>query len=193
MSKIAYTVERSFSRKHTYITIQKDGRIVVKANRFISQNAIDDFVRSKAAWIEKKVRACEAAQKSREEAYYLLGRRYPREGKRDEELAALYKTKAKEIVPPLVEHYAGRMQLYPTRVSFRNNKTRWGSCSAKDALSFNIQLAQTPLAFIEYVVVHELAHIRHKNHSKAFWNLVETYLPDYKARQKLVKNGQYTL
>jgi predicted metal-dependent hydrolase len=193
MSKIAYEIERSFSRKHTYITIRKDGTILIKANRFISKKAIDDFVESKRSWIEQKSAKVKAAQQITATHYFFLGELYPKESRSDEEINALYKEKVEEIIPPLVAQYTERMQLYPTRISYRNNKTRWGSCSAKDALSFNIQLAKTPLAFIEYVVVHELAHIRHKNHSKAFWQLVSTHLPDYRHRQQLGKEQHYIL
>lgn len=193
MSEIAYEIDRSFSRKHTYITIRKDGTVLIRANRFITKKAIADFVESKRSWIEQKLSEIEKARQITDRHYHLLGALCPKEDKSDAEIKELYRKKAKEIIPPLIEHYTGKMQLYPTRISFRDNKTRWGSCSAKDALSFNIQLAKTPHAFIEYVVVHELAHIRHKNHSKAFWKLVEKHLPDYRKRQQLVKAQHYIL
>jgi predicted metal-dependent hydrolase len=78
------------------------------------------------------------------------------------------------------------MQLFYTHVGFRKTKSRWGSCSHKNSLSFSTNLAKTDPHFIEYVVVHELAHIKHKNHSKEFWNEVEKFLPDYKIRKKLI-------
>jgi len=68
-----------------------------------------------------------------------------------------------------------------------DNKTRWGSCSAKNTISLNYYLAKLPESLIEYVVVHELAHIKEKNHSAKFWNLVEKYLPDVKKRRKLLR------
>jgi len=87
-----------------------------------------------------------------------------------------------------VKKYSSKMNLYPSKVSFRFNKTRWGSCSAKNNLTFNYYLAKLPYELIEYVVVHELAHIKHKNHSREFWAEVEKYLPDVKKRRKLLRN-----
>ncbi len=193
MPEITYTVERSFSRKHTYISIQKDGSVLVRANGWITAGAIDRFVQSKAAWITQKQHALQQAQQQNKTHYLLLGRLYERGARTQEEIENEYRAYVKSLIPPLVEQYSKRMALYPTRLSFRKNRSRWGSCSAKNALSFNIQLAQTPEAFIEYVVVHELAHIRHKNHSTAFWELVGAYLPDYKERRRLGKAAHYLL
>jgi len=79
------------------------------------------------------------------------------------------------------------MNLFPSKVSFRFNKTRWGSCSYKNSIVFNYYLSKLPIELIEYVVVHELAHIEHKNHSKKFWDLVEKYLSDVKIRRKKLR------
>jgi predicted metal-dependent hydrolase len=79
------------------------------------------------------------------------------------------------------------MNLHPSRVSFRFNKTRWGSCSYKNSIVFNYYLAKLPEDVIEYVVVHELAHIKHKNHQKNFWALVGEFLPDFKNRLKKLR------
>jgi predicted metal-dependent hydrolase len=94
-----------------------------------------------------------------------------------------YKKEAIEKITPLIEHWSKEMNLYPTHVGYRKAKTRWGSCSGKDSISFNYYLLKLPLSSIEYVVVHELAHIQHKNHSSSFWNLVRQHLVDYKVRR----------
>jgi predicted metal-dependent hydrolase len=94
-----------------------------------------------------------------------------------------YKKEAIERITPLIEHWSKKMNLYPTHVGYRKAKTRWGSCSGKDSISFNYYLLKLPLSSIEYVVVHELAHIQHKNHSSSFWNLVRQHLVDYKVRR----------
>lgn len=95
---------------------------------------------------------------------------------------------ARKYLTALVIQYApvisGRM---PGRIAIREQKTRWGSCSSKGNLNFNWKLIFKPPAAIEYVVVHELCHMIHLNHSPAFWNLVERYLPDYKQRRALLK------
>jgi len=95
-----------------------------------------------------------------------------------------YKTEAEKHLPAIVEKYAMQMQLSPKALRFRKTKRQWGSCSARNILSFNTMLMKLPEGVIEYVVVHELAHIEHKHHQKSFWKLVEQHMPDYKARIK---------
>ncbi len=191
--KIAYTIERSARRKHTYLSIQKDGTVLVRANMTISNKAIETFVTGKKRWIEEKVRTLSLAQEIQQKEFYLLGELLERKERSQEDIDLLYSRKAREIIPPLVTQYSEKMGLFPSHLSFRKNRSRWGSCSSKNNLSFNTQLAQTPPEFIEYVVVHELAHILHKNHSRDFWRLVERYLPDYKERKELVRNRHYLL
>jgi predicted metal-dependent hydrolase len=98
-----------------------------------------------------------------------------------------YKQKAIEKITVLVEEWSKEMSLVPTFVGYRKAKTRWGSCSGRDRISFNYYLMRLPLSCIEYVVVHELAHIKHKNHSVHFWALVQDYLDDYKSREREIK------
>ncbi len=164
---INFTIVRKPTLKHTYITIQRNGKVVIKANRFVSEKCIDEFVLKKASWILKK-------QSFFKQNY--LHNNYQ-----------ITKEEAKKVITPLVEKWSKIMNLYPTNITFRNNKTRWGSCSTKNRLSFNIWLLKFPLETIEYVVVHELAHIKYKNHSKEFWSFVESFLPDYKLRQLKLK------
>jgi len=99
-----------------------------------------------------------------------------------------YKDEAQQMIPELVQHYADTMQLIPSKVSFRKARSRWGSCSTTNAISFNYYMMKLPMAVIEYIIVHELAHIRHKHHQKAFWDLVSLYLPDYKRQQNELKS-----
>ncbi|PWE24704.1 M48 metallopeptidase family protein, partial [Aliarcobacter skirrowii] len=87
----------------------------------------------------------------------------------------------------LVEKYSNLMQLYPTKISYRKNRRTWGSCNFKNELNFNILLAKYPIFIIEYIVIHELAHIKHKNHSKDFYFLVEKFSPNYKKIEEFFK------
>ena len=91
-----------------------------------------------------------------------------------------YKDSCSAVITPIVDSYAKEMQCHPTKLGYRHNKTRWGSCSAKNALSLNTRLMMLPRPMITYIVIHELAHIRHKNHSSAFWQFVALYCPNYK-------------
>ena len=103
-------------------------------------------------------------------------------------LDRFYKNEAQELIPSHVTSWAEKMSLSPADIRFRKTKRQWGSCSGKNVLSFNTMLMKLPLDVIQYIIVHELAHIRHKHHQKAFWQLVESYLPDYKSRIKELKN-----
>ena len=101
---------------------------------------------------------------------------------------AFYKYCAQNTLLEKVDYFANLMQLYPNRVTFRRAKTRWGSCSSENNISLNIGLIMLSLNLIDYVIVHELAHIKHKNHSKEFWKLVEQFYPNYKqAKEELKK------
>jgi len=97
-----------------------------------------------------------------------------------------YKQRAELYIPLLVDRWADKMQLSYGKIRFRKTKRQWGSCSSKNNLSFNTMLMKLPAKTIEYVIVHELAHIVHKHHQKAFWKLVEETLPDYKAQVTLL-------
>jgi predicted metal-dependent hydrolase len=102
-------------------------------------------------------------------------------------IESFYKSKAAEKIIPLAKKWAEIMQVAPAHISFRKADKRWGSCSPTNRLSFNYHLVKLPISLIEYVVVHELAHIRHKNHSAEFWSLVENFMPDYREKEERIK------
>jgi len=89
-----------------------------------------------------------------------------------------YKQNIQSIIEPIIDKYTNRMQLYPTKITYRKTVSRWGSCSFNNEINFSSLLATKNIKFIEYVVVHELAHMVHKNHSKEFYELVDIYLPN---------------
>jgi predicted metal-dependent hydrolase len=91
-----------------------------------------------------------------------------------------YKDKAQAYLPKYVETWAQKMQVTYGKLSFRKTKRQWGSCSAKNDLSFNTMLMKLPENVIQYIIVHELSHIKHKHHQKAFWDHVAHYMPNYK-------------
>lgn len=95
---------------------------------------------------------------------------------------------AKAVLPQRVAYWARRMDVQPAGITITAARTRFGSCSGKNRLSFSLYLMAYPAAAIEYVVVHELAHIRHHDHSPAFYAEVERYLPDWRVRRELLKN-----
>lgn len=91
-----------------------------------------------------------------------------------------YKTEAQNYIPEVVNRWSKRMGLYPTDIRFRKTKRQWGSCTVKNVLNFNTMMMKLPQDVIQYIIVHELVHIKYKHHQKAFWDEVESYLPDYK-------------
>ena len=107
-----------------------------------------------------------------------------------ESLQGWYRWAAGRHIRMRVEHYQVRLGKYPGRITIREQKTRWGSCSARGNLNFNWRVMMAPPEIVDYLVVHELCHLVHLNHSPEFWALVATVIPDYKARKDwLRKNG----
>jgi len=101
-----------------------------------------------------------------------------------------YKREAKEKIEGRVRYYSERFQLLPRGTKITSAKSRWGSCSRDDRLSFSWRIIMAPLRIIDYILVHELVHVREKNHSRNFWAALEEILPDYRQRRVwLKKNG----
>ncbi len=165
-----YTVKRS-ERRSSAIQITDDGKVLVRVPRFTTDRAVRDLLRAKRSWIEKHL------AKIRESRSILEGRFFE-----EKDLAEL-KKRAKKDIPPRVEHYAALMGLTYGGISIRAQRTRWGSCSAKGNLNFNCLLVLLPDEVRDYVVVHELAHLKEMNHSPRFWAEVEKIIPDYRVRR----------
>lgn len=104
-----------------------------------------------------------------------------------------YKERAMKKILPLVRRWSRLMEVAPEHISFRKSKKRWGSCSPTDRISFNYELMKINSSLIEYVIVHELSHIKYKNHSKEFWHEVQRFLPDYKSREEYIKGFEKLL
>ncbi|MBQ8448186.1 MAG: M48 family metallopeptidase [Clostridia bacterium] len=160
------------SRKTVCVQITREAKVVVRAPRRMKREAIDAFVNKHASWIEEHLRRRE--EKNERES---VGE------ERENELRAL----AKIIIPQKVEKFAGIMNVRPISVKITGAKTRFGSCSGKNGLCFSWRVMLYPEKAIDYVVVHELSHIIHHDHSKDFWKTVEKYMPDYKEAEKILK------
>ncbi len=98
-----------------------------------------------------------------------------------------YRKEAAKVMAQRVAHYAGRMGLAPPKLALSGARTRWGSCNSRGDIRLNWRLVQAPISQIDYVVVHELAHIRELNHSPRFWSIVEEFLPHYEAAHRALK------
>lgn len=172
MSVPAYELIRS-SRRTLALEITREGRVVVRAPMRVSRKQIEEFVTSHAAWIETHM----AIQQKRRE-------NHP-DPTPEEREACIQRAKAELLGK--VAKYSAIMGLYPTGITITGAEKRFGSCSGKNRICFSWRLMRYPEAAIDYVVVHELAHIRHKDHSKAFYACVEQVLPDWRERRKLLK------
>ncbi len=169
-------------RKTVSLQIDKDLQITVRAPYRMSDAAIQKFIAEKSSWIEKHMRKME----ERQEAYQTE----PEELLTVEELRELAE-EAAGYIPGRAAFYATLIGVNYGRITIRNQRTRWGSCSSKGNLNFNCLLMLTPPEVIDYVIVHELCHRREMNHSPLFWREVERVMPDYKSRRKWLKdNGE---
>ena len=167
-----YEIRRS-DRRTLGLELTREGKLLVRAPRFVSAAVIRRFVAGHEDWIL----AAEARQARRRAEHP-----EPTEAERRELIK-----KAKAILPGKVAHYAARMQVQPTRITVTSARTRFGSCSGKNALSFSWRLMTYPEEAIDYVVVHELAHIRYHDHSAAFYDFIASVLPDHKQRRALLR------
>lgn len=173
--------------KHCYIRVLKDDLIEIKSNIYFSLYDAKILVEKRKSWLENAIKKVSKNALLEDEFLY-LGEIKKLQDYNIKNLDKFYKNEIEKILPNIVETFSKRMDLYPTSISYRKNKRTWGSCNFKNGLNFNILLMKFPLKIMEYVVIHELSHIKHKNHSKNFWNLVEKYCPNYKQIEKEFKN-----
>ena len=151
--------------KNVYIHI-KDGEVIVKAPRRVSKKEIDKIVKSKEDWIKKTL--AKTKIKSKKEKLYT-----------DEEFKTIVEETANELIK--------KTGLIPNKVRIRDIKYAWGSCSANKNVTISYKLIYYSKDAIKYVILHELCHTKYMNHSKAFWDLVANYMPNYKEIKKEFK------
>ncbi len=182
---IIVKLEKKRGLKNCYIRIISNKMIQIRANNYFDIEDAKELIVRKSSWIEKHLNSYSKEILNSGEFYY-LGVKHKNLDNRD--LDKFYALEAKKIIPPILQECSQLMQLFPTSIKYRKNKRTWGSCNFKNGLNFNTLLVKFPLEVIEYVVIHELAHIKYKNHSKDFWNLVYKYCSDYKKREETLKS-----
>lgn len=199
-------------RRTLAIQIKDDGSLIVRAPNRTSKTAILEFVEQHAAWIQRKQAEArsEAAARPKQflpgETFWFLGKSYPLEMVKQQRQPLIldgsfklseaasaraelvferwYREQAKTILQERVDLFANQYGFQYLGIKINSARTRWGSCSAKGSLNFSWRLILAPLEQVDYVIVHELVHTIHHNHSKRFWNKVATILPDYKEHKK---------
>lgn len=164
-----------FSKRKTLsLSVNADGKVIVRAPLRAGKKHIEKFVKEHEEWIKKAKERVEGRSFSLKEAS-------PEEEK-------ILRKRAKEIIPLKVQYFSELIGISPTRITITGARTRFGSCSGKNSISFSFYLMRFPEEAIDYVVVHELCHILHHNHSKEFYKEIEKILPDYKEREKLLRS-----
>ena len=168
-------------RKSVSIHVEADGDVVVRAPVKTSKVFIDSFVASKSDWIQKSIDKMHKRQEDRKELSLS-----------DDQIKA-HKVMASEYLAERSEYFAKLMSVRYKQLKINSANTRWGSCNSKGEINFTYRLILAPKDLVDYVVVHELAHLKEMNHSKKFWSIVSHVMPDYKQRQKLLNDWQRTI
>ena len=174
---IPYTLVKSSRRRTISIQIGAGGKMTVRCPYFASKWMVDSFLKEKQDWIYKT----------------FIHSQIPSEKKEDPALINKHKKYSRKIFESRVAYFQQFTGGNYISITIRDQKTRWGSCSGRGTLSFNWRLILAPPEILDYVVVHELCHLTHMNHSKEFWNLVGSVIPDYKTRRKWLKENGHTL
>ena len=169
-----YRLIRS-QRKTVSLEITREAEVLVRAPNRMKRAEIDRFVEKHEDWIRVHLEKVEQKKKVRQSLT-------------EEDIVRL-KQDAVRILPEKVAYYSRIMNLKPTGLKITSAQKRFGSCSGKNSLCFSWMLMQYPEVAIDYVVVHELAHIKHHNHSREFYALIERYLPDYRERERLLRSA----
>lgn len=178
--EVAYEIKESSRARSARITVHPDGRVVVTKPARVSAQAIARFVEAKRDWIETTVEKA----KKRRGGLPLLALARPRKGSR------AYKDARRDARALVLERLAHFNQFYGFSygsISIRDQKTRWGSCSHKNNLSFNYRIVFLPPELADYIIVHELCHTREHNHSARFWEQVARQIPNHIAVRKYIR------
>ena len=175
MTDIPIKIIRS-RRRTLALEVREGGEVIVRAPLYSRKAEIDAFVKAHENWIITKYNLMITKQNSKPEHVF----------PEPEEINAEELNRIKAKFAERTAYYAGLINVTYNGITVRNQKTRWGSCSSEGNLNFNCRLLFVPDRIVDYVVIHELAHRRFMNHSKAFWKEVEKYMPDYKERKKLL-------
>ena len=207
------------NRKTLSLTINENAELIIRAPKRLSIEKIQDFIIEKENWINRKKRLIENQIKdvtSNHNKLLYLGNLFPINVEQNaskklfftgEEFIAnsiepdslslsikkWYKNKFKEIALPRVAYFANKHNLMVNQVRIKNQKTMWGSCSSKNNINLNYLLLMAPMGVIDYVIVHELVHTIHRNHSTDFWDSVESIMPEFQEHKRWLKKNGYKL
>ena len=167
-------LQKHKTAKHLRIILRPGKTPKVTVPRIVPYKAAELFARSKRLWIKETLKKLEEAESGKQ--------------KISPEETELLRKKAKNYLPGRVEELAERHGLSYNRVFVKNLKSRWGSCSSKNNINLNLHLMRLPEPLVDYVILHELAHTKEKNHGKGFRNLLNSFVADSRVYDKELKN-----
>ena len=167
-----YNIIRS-NRKTLAIEVTAEGTLLVRAPMRTRLTEIERFVNENTAWIEERVARAKARCELHPE---------PSEAEMKAYIAA-----AKSYLPERVRYFAELMGVVPAGITVTGARKRFGSCSGKNRLCFSWRIMEYPPELVDYVIVHELAHIKHHNHSRQFYDFIATVMPDHRERRKRLR------
>lgn len=201
-------VTKSF-RRTIAMHIEPDGKILVRAPRFVSDGDIRRFIQSHSDWIQRhRSRIVTARESKKEDEYLFLGKKlklfvgnyttisvkddtllFPKAllFRKEKEITSWYISQARTIISKQTERYAEEMKTNFKEITFSDTRSQWGRCTHDNRLQFSWRLVMTPILVLNYVVIHELAHTMEKNHTRAFWARVRQYNPSYRQQLKWLK------
>ena len=170
-----YELIRS-KRKTLAVEVSDGGRITVRAPLHASEKAINAFLESNSEWLSRAISKSVQRQK--------LAAEYEIPPEDIEKTIA----EAKKYLPERTAFWSSITGLYPEYIKITSASKRFGSCNGKNGICYSWRLMAYPENVIDYVILHELAHIKHKNHSRAFYELIKEFMPDYKSRERILKH-----
>ena len=176
---MTYALRRHARARHLRITVHPGGRVVVTVPlRGVSQKMVEEFVASKREWIARSVEAMRGVDES------VLRRRNLPAGRQGRAEYLRERERAREFIVARIAVLNADGKFTFGDIRIKNQKTCWGSCSVKGNLNFNYKILFLPPAVADYVIAHELCHLKQMNHSPKFWNLVSELIPNYKELKK---------
>lgn len=175
--KVEYTLKVSKRARRMRLAIYCDGNFIVTVPRNVNENIIEQFIIRKSQWIVDKL----------EYFKNISGQVFARSTKKD---YLKHKNDALNLAQKRIEYFNKTSSFKFNKINIKNQKTRWGSCSRKGNLNLNYKIALLPERLADYIIVHELCHLKEFNHSQKFWNLVAKMAPDYlQIKTELKKSG----
>lgn len=174
--EVSYQIRKYKKSRNIKISIAPHRPILVSIPAKVPYKAGEMFLYSRVPWIKKHSHKIQEIDSNKEKQNYLK-----------------HKEQARELITKLADEWSKVYGVSYNRISIRNQKTRWGSCTQSGNLNFSYKLLFLPEPLAEYVVIHELCHLKHLNHSSKFWDMLAKHLPDWKVRKQHLKNIDFRI